>query len=78
MADLDAPGLAARTPDWIAYFKKFHTSSSELAKIATEAKPGTLILYHHIVEYNTRLHYLTQIFLAPISYRALSYAPLDL
>ena len=41
-------GLAKRTPDWQAYFVKFHTSSSQLAKMATEARPGLLVLYHQM------------------------------
>lgn len=31
---------------WQEYHKKYHTSSIELAEIATKAKPGLLILYH--------------------------------
>ena len=29
-----------------AYFREFHTTAEELARIATEAKPGLLVLYH--------------------------------
>jgi ribonuclease BN (tRNA processing enzyme) len=36
----------SRSPDWLKYLRAFHTSTFELAKIATEAKPGLLILYH--------------------------------
>ena len=43
------PGVAKRTADWQAYFAKFHTSSRELAKVATDAKPGLLILYHQML-----------------------------
>jgi len=32
--------------DWRKYMRDFHTSSSELAAIATKAKPKLLVLYH--------------------------------
>jgi ribonuclease Z len=32
--------------NWDAYSAKYHTSTRELAEIATRAKPGLLILYH--------------------------------
>jgi ribonuclease BN (tRNA processing enzyme) len=39
-------GFALRPPEWKAYHSSFHTTSTELAKIASEAKPGMLVLYH--------------------------------
>jgi ribonuclease BN (tRNA processing enzyme) len=36
------------TPEWQAYFSKFHTSTTELAAIATRAKPKLLVLYHQM------------------------------
>ena len=33
-------------PEWKQYRLAYHTSSKELAEIATKAKPGLLILYH--------------------------------
>jgi ribonuclease BN (tRNA processing enzyme) len=36
------------TPDWQTYFSKFHTSTTELAAIATRAKPKLLVLYHQL------------------------------
>lgn len=33
-------------PEWQQYRLAYHTSSKELAEIATKAKPGLLILYH--------------------------------
>ena len=36
----------SRGPDWLKYLRAFHTSTFELAKLATEAKPGLLVLYH--------------------------------
>ncbi|MDX6383680.1 MAG: hypothetical protein QOK48_1253, partial [Blastocatellia bacterium] len=41
-------GFATKTPAWQKYHSSFHTSSSQLAAIATRAKPGLLILYHQL------------------------------
>jgi len=41
-------GFARRIPVWQKYHSNFHTSSSELAAIATRAKPGLLVLYHQL------------------------------
>lgn len=41
-------GFAKRPPEWQKYHSNFHTSSRELADIATKAKPGLLILYHQL------------------------------
>jgi ribonuclease BN (tRNA processing enzyme) len=41
-------GFHERSLEGQDYFLKFHTSSVELAKEATEAKPGLLILYHQL------------------------------
>jgi ribonuclease BN (tRNA processing enzyme) len=41
-------GFDKRTPDWKAYHSRYHTSAPALAKIANEAKPGLLILYHQM------------------------------
>ena len=35
-------------PGWQQYHAGFHTSSTELAKIAKEAEPGLLVLYHQL------------------------------
>jgi len=35
-------------PNWQKYHSSVHTSSLELAKIATIAKPGLLVLYHQL------------------------------
>ncbi len=42
-------GFQKRPPQWQAYHSKFHTSTIELARIANQAKPGLLILYHQLV-----------------------------
>jgi ribonuclease Z len=36
----------AKRPDFQNYASKFHTSTLQLAELATKAKPGLLILYH--------------------------------
>ncbi len=41
-----AAGLAKRTPHWQKYHSTFHTSAFDLAKLANEAKPKLLVLYH--------------------------------
>ena len=40
--------VAKRSAGWQKYFHAFHTSSSELAKEATEGKPKLLVLYHQM------------------------------
>jgi ribonuclease BN (tRNA processing enzyme) len=40
--------LEKRQPEWRAYHSRFHTSSGDLARIATQAKPGLLVLYHQL------------------------------
>ncbi|MGH9837336.1 MAG: MBL fold metallo-hydrolase [Blastocatellia bacterium] len=41
-------GFARRPPEWQRYHSNFHTSSKELAAIASKAKPGLLVLYHQL------------------------------
>jgi ribonuclease BN (tRNA processing enzyme) len=41
-------GFQTRSPDWRRYHAFFHTSSEELAGIATRAGPGLLVLYHQL------------------------------
>lgn len=41
-------GFEGRDPHWQAYHSSFHTSTLELAEIATKVKPGLLILYHQL------------------------------
>ena len=41
-------GFEQQKPEWRAYHSRFHTSSTALAKIAADAKPGLLILYHQL------------------------------
>jgi len=42
-------GFETRLPVWKKYHKAFHTSSIELGRIAKEAKPGLLVLYHNLL-----------------------------
>jgi ribonuclease BN (tRNA processing enzyme) len=41
-------GLATRPPEWQRYHRIYHTSSAELAALATKARPGLLVLYHQL------------------------------
>ena len=43
-----ALGFQGRSPVWQRYHSSVHTSSSELAAMASRAKPGLLILYHQL------------------------------
>ncbi|MDX2032794.1 MAG: MBL fold metallo-hydrolase, partial [Blastocatellia bacterium] len=42
-------GFARRPPEWQRYHAAFHTSSRELAEIATKARPKLLVLYHQLL-----------------------------
>ncbi len=42
-------GFERRAPEWQRYHASSHTSSLELGRIAAEARPGTLILYHQLL-----------------------------
>jgi len=42
-------GYATRPPEWQRYHASFHTSTKELADIASRAKPGLLIVYHQLL-----------------------------
>lgn len=39
-------GLAKTSEFWQSYHRKHHTTASDLGRLASEAKPGKLILYH--------------------------------
>ena len=43
----------AAAPAWQAYQLKYHTSSRQLAELATRARPKLLVLYHQIYLFNT-------------------------
>ena len=42
-------GFDRRAPEWQSYHSSFHTSAPELGRIAAEAQPGMLILYHQLL-----------------------------
>ncbi len=37
-----------RTPAWQAYHQRYHTSTIELAQLASRARPKLLLLYHQL------------------------------
>jgi ribonuclease BN (tRNA processing enzyme) len=41
-------GFDRLTPEWQEYHSSFHTSAHQLAEIASQARPGLLILYHQL------------------------------
>jgi ribonuclease BN (tRNA processing enzyme) len=41
-------GFKKRPPEWQRYHSAYHTSASELAALATKAKPKLLALYHQL------------------------------
>lgn len=41
-------GFAKRPPEWQRYHSHVHTSSYELAELASQAQPGLVILTHHL------------------------------
>jgi ribonuclease BN (tRNA processing enzyme) len=49
------------SPKWQAYFKAFHTSTAELADVATRAKPKLLVLYHQMFHGATEAEMLQEI-----------------
>jgi ribonuclease BN (tRNA processing enzyme) len=57
-----ARGLARRSPAWRRYHSAVHTTTHELAEIASQAQPGLLVLYHqlfHGVSAEALLHEVT-------------------
>jgi len=63
-------GYAKIPAEWQAYHAAFHTSSSELAKLANDAQPGLLILHHQLVwagdEYDQPFHELRELYDGPM------------
>src|SRR5258706_6355630 len=41
-------GFATRPAEWQRYHLRYHTSSRELAELASKARPGLLVLYHQL------------------------------
>jgi ribonuclease BN (tRNA processing enzyme) len=44
-------GYAKASPDWQRMRREYHTSSRQLAELATRARPGLLILYHQSYQF---------------------------
>ena len=42
-------GLARRPPAFQRFASKYHTTTAQLAELASQAKPHLLILYHHAI-----------------------------
>jgi ribonuclease BN (tRNA processing enzyme) len=42
-------GLSRREPEWQRYHRSAHTSATELALLATRARPRLLVLYHQLL-----------------------------
>lgn len=43
-----AQGFARRSSEWQAYHSQFHTSTEELAEMASRVRPELLVLYHQL------------------------------
>jgi ribonuclease BN (tRNA processing enzyme) len=43
-----AEQFVGRAPEWQRYHAAFHTSTSQLAELASRARPGLLVLYHQL------------------------------
>ncbi|HWC96397.1 MAG TPA: MBL fold metallo-hydrolase [Candidatus Sulfopaludibacter sp.] len=43
-----AKGLETRTPEWRNYHAAFHTSGTDLGRVAAQVRPKTLVLYHQL------------------------------
>lgn len=64
-------GFKKRAPQWQRYHARSHTSTRELAKIASEVRPGLLILYHQLLWGSTEDDLLTEIrtlYTGPVAY----------
>ncbi len=56
-----AVSLKTRPAEWIEYHTSMHTSSHELADIASQARPGLLVLYHQLNWGSTDEELLTEV-----------------
>lgn len=54
-------GLAEIPPAWRQYHTQFHTSAVALARIAKQAKPALLVLYHQLLFGRTEANLLAEI-----------------
>lgn len=56
-----AAGFAKREREWQAYHSRYHTSSKQLAALASRAQPGLLVLYHQLIWSSTEDELLKEI-----------------
>jgi ribonuclease BN (tRNA processing enzyme) len=54
-------GFARREPEWQRYHASAHTSATELAALATRARPRLLVLYHQLLWGSTAEQLLSEI-----------------
>lgn len=54
-------GFETRPPKWKRYHAAFHTSTTELAEIATRVQPGLLVLYHQLYWGSTDDHLVAEV-----------------
>jgi ribonuclease BN (tRNA processing enzyme) len=54
-------GLAKRPPEWQSYHSRYHTSSRQLAAIASRAQPALLVLYHQLIWSSTEEELLKEV-----------------
>ena len=54
-------GFAKRPREWQAYHARYHTSTRQLAAIATRAQPGLLVLYHQLIWSSTEEELLQEV-----------------
>ena len=72
-----AETFKTRPPEWQAYHKAFHTSTSELAIVAGKARPKLLMLYHQLFWGATDAQLLKEIIAAGYTGRVVSGKDLD-
>jgi ribonuclease BN (tRNA processing enzyme) len=53
--------LKNRGPEWIKYHSSVHTSSHELAEIASQSQPKLLVLYHQLFWSRTEAELLAEV-----------------
>jgi ribonuclease BN (tRNA processing enzyme) len=56
-----AAAFTKRPPEWQKYHSSYHTSSTELAELATKARPKLLILYHQLLWSSTETQLVDEI-----------------
>ena len=54
-------GFASRPAEWQAYHARYHTSSRQLASIASRARPALVVLYHQLIWSSTEEELLKEV-----------------